>query len=185
MQPPCRSYGSVGGVGRRPGLLETARDRGGADLSRDSIWVALLVTGISTRVKTEPASASTPNLVCLNTKKPDLESIDLQRAQPCPVRNVRSQESRCSFFNLISYGAASFAACGVVWAELANLCRGKLRHCCRASPKAAARVRIGTAATTPGSMRALAAKERLQTLSAARLASQPDESSKTRSATLF
>ena len=124
-------------------------------------------------------------LVCLNTKKPDLESIDLQRAQPCPIRNVRSQESRCSFFNLISYGAASFAACGVVWAELANLCRGKLRHCCRASPKAAARVRIGTAATTPGSVRALAAKERLQTLSAARLASQPDESSKTRSATLF
>ena len=150
MQPPCRSYGSVGGVGRRPGLLETARDRGGADLSRDSIWVALLVTGISTRVKTEPASASTPNLVCLNTKKPDLESIDLQRAPPCPIRNVRSQESRCSFFNLISYGAASFAACGVVWAELANLCRGKLRHCCRASPKAAARVRIGTAATAPG-----------------------------------
>ena len=124
-------------------------------------------------------------LVCLNTKKPDLESIDLQRAQPCPIRNVRSQESRCSFFNLISYGAASFAACGVVWAELANLCRGKLRHCCRASPKAAARVRIGTAATTPGSVRALAAKERLQTLSAARRASQPDESSKTRSATLF
>jgi len=123
--------------------------------------------------------------VCLNTKKPDLESIDLQRAQPCPIRNVRSQESRCSFFNLISYGAASFAACGVVWAELANLCRGKLRHCCRASPKAAARVRIGTAATTPGSVRALAATERLQTLSAARRASQPDESSKTRSATLF
>ena len=124
-------------------------------------------------------------LVCLNTKKPDLESIDLQRAQPCPIRNVRSQESRCSFFDLISYGAARFASCGVVWAELANLCRGKLRHCCRASPKAAARVRIGTVATTPGSVRALAAKERLKTLSAARRASQPDESSKTRSATLF
>ena len=132
-----------------------------------------------------PLLSTAEILVCLNTKKPDLESIDLQRAQPCPIRNVRSQESRCSFFNLISYGAASFAACGVVWAELANLCRGKLRHCCRASPKAAARVRIGTAATTPGSVRALAAKERLQTLSAARLASQPDESSKTRSATLF
>ena len=181
MEPPCWAYGSVGGVGRRPGLLETARTG----------RVARLNLRCTTRhghfhlCKPRTCRASTPNLVCLNTRKPDLESIDLQRAQPCPIRNVRSQESRCSFFNLISYGAASFAACGVVWAELANLCRGKLRHCCRASPKAAARVRIGTAATTPGSVRALAAKERLQTLSAARLASQPDESSKTRSATLL
>ena len=168
-----------------PGMLETARHRA------RTLGVARLNLRCTTRhghfhlCKPRTCIGLDPNLVCLNTKKPDLESIDLQRAQPCPIRNVRSQESRCSFFNLISYGAASFAACGVVWAELANLCRGKLRHCCRASPKAAARVRIGTAATTPGSVRALAAKERLQTLSAARRASQPDESSKTRSATLF